>query len=241
MPGRPASVEVGISGAALIRAAELTDRIRTLPARARSRICAVALAANIGGCQHFRVGWSRRNSRNSVGPFSSLLSGAPARRAMPRDQRAGRSCGQPSQLPFVYQSFCRAAFRPRSTAARHSWTIGSRSLSRANLYLAFVASYLLVMTSGTPSCWANATHSAGTATGKVTFAIAGAAVMTASATSNARNRKQPSHFICASLMTHTPRYRVPRGAGGLNGDDPTARRCVGERSVDRSVPQTARN
>ena len=47
MSGRPASIEVGMSVAALMRSDELTDRMRTLPARARSRICAVALAEKV--------------------------------------------------------------------------------------------------------------------------------------------------------------------------------------------------
>src|SRR6516162_4977595 len=50
MPGSPASIEVGRSGAPLIRVLEFTERIRTLPMRWRSRICAVALAESIGIC-----------------------------------------------------------------------------------------------------------------------------------------------------------------------------------------------
>src|SRR5262244_2249440 len=50
MPGSPASIEVGRSGAPLIRVLEFTDKMRTLPARWRSRICAVALAESIGIC-----------------------------------------------------------------------------------------------------------------------------------------------------------------------------------------------
>src|SRR6516225_8703723 len=47
---QPASIEVGRSGAPLMRVCEFTDRMRTLPARWRSRICAVALAESIGIC-----------------------------------------------------------------------------------------------------------------------------------------------------------------------------------------------
>ena len=54
IPGNPASIEVGMSGALLMRVCEFTDRIRTLPARWRSRICAVALAENIGICPPIR-------------------------------------------------------------------------------------------------------------------------------------------------------------------------------------------
>ena len=50
MPGSPASIEVGRSGAPLMRVCEFTDRMRALPARWRSRICAVALAESIGIC-----------------------------------------------------------------------------------------------------------------------------------------------------------------------------------------------
>src|SRR5262245_2458036 len=50
MPGSPASIEVGRSGAPLMRVCEFTDRMRTLPARWRSRTCAVALAESIAIC-----------------------------------------------------------------------------------------------------------------------------------------------------------------------------------------------
>src|SRR5215831_9698067 len=50
MPGSPASIEVGRSGAPLTRVFEFTERMRTLPVRWRSRICAVALAESIGIC-----------------------------------------------------------------------------------------------------------------------------------------------------------------------------------------------
>src|SRR5215475_7028451 len=50
IPASPASIEVGRSGAPLTRVCEFTDRMRTLPARWRSRICAVALAESIGIC-----------------------------------------------------------------------------------------------------------------------------------------------------------------------------------------------
>src|SRR5262245_22228647 len=50
MPGSPASIEVGRSGAPLMRVCEFTDRMRILPVRWRSRICAVALAESIGIC-----------------------------------------------------------------------------------------------------------------------------------------------------------------------------------------------
>src|SRR5665213_1860785 len=92
-----------------------------------------------------------------------------------------------------------AALRARSTAARHSWTIGSRSLSRANLSFAFVASYLLLMTTDTPSRWASSTHSCGTVTGNVTFAIAGAATVMAVATRSARNLR-----LHVKLTHHPP-------------------------------------
>ena len=78
---------------------------------------------------------------------------------------------------------CLAAFS-RPTACLHPRTIGSLLLSRYNFILAFVASYLSVMRMGTCSRCANSTHSCGMETGNVsvTSAIAGALIMTASAT-----------------------------------------------------------
>ena len=82
---------------------------------------------------------------------------------------------------------CMAAFS-RPTACLHPRTIGSLLLSRYNFILALVASYLSVMRMGTCSRCASSTHSCGMETGNVsvTSAIAGALIMTASATTRKR-------------------------------------------------------
>src|SRR4029434_2187024 len=60
MSGNPASIEVGISAAPLMRFCEFTESICALPARWSSRICAVAVAEMSGICPPIRsvTAWS---------------------------------------------------------------------------------------------------------------------------------------------------------------------------------------